>query len=93
MRELKRYTTELERRIMKVFRELGYIVFRSPLSMLPFDLLVVDPKNFVIKFVEIKKSEKSKLTERQQKFKQLFEEEKLWRVKYEVIYYDSFRKE
>ena len=64
--------------------KLGYRVYRVPMSLLPFDILAINPDKNEILFVEVK-SEKSRLSKRQEEFKKMIDAMPNWYVRYRVL--------
>jgi len=62
-----------ERKVVEFLSNLGYKVWRVPMSLLPFDILAVDVEDKEIRFVEVK-TLKSKLSPRQLWFAKLIEQ-------------------
>jgi len=79
----KRQATKQEIAVCEKYFKLGYEVYRSPMSLLPFDVLAIHPEKGEILFIEVK-SGKAELSRRQREFKALIDRRLIWKVKYHV---------
>ena len=69
--------------MLNKYSKSGYIVYRVPMSNMPFDILAVNPSTKEVLFIEVK-SRKSRLSERQLRFKKIIESINDWKVRYVV---------
>ena len=69
--------------VLRKYESEGYLVYRVPMSNMPFDIVAVNPAKKEILFIEVK-SRKSTLSERQRRFKAVIEMHEEWEVKYKV---------
>lgn len=69
--------------VLRKYESEGYLVYRVPMSNMPFDIVAVNPARKEILFIEVK-SRKSSLSERQRRFKAVIEMHEEWEVKYIV---------
>jgi len=69
--------------VLKKYESEGYLVYRVPMSNMPFDILAVHPNLGKILFIEVK-SKGGSLTPRQKHFKDTIERRYEWEVEYVV---------
>jgi len=79
----KRRATKEEVEVMKKYFMQGYEVYRSPMSLFPFDILAVNPRTGEILFIEVKHGD-AKLSRRQKEFEEMINKSRYWRVRYVV---------
>jgi len=79
----KRRATKEEVEVMKKYFMQGYEVYRSPMSLFPFDILAANPRIGEILFIEVKHRD-AKLSKRQKEFEEIISKSRYWRVKYVV---------
>jgi len=82
--KIRRYGFEKEREALTKLSKEFDLVYRVPMSNLPFDILCVSTKNREIVFVEVK-SPYSNLSDRQNKFMNIINSFDNWKVRYEVL--------
>lgn len=82
--KIRRYGFEKEREALTKLSKEFDLVYRVPMSNLPFDILCISIKNREIVFVEVK-SPYSNLSDRQNKFMNVINSFDNWKVRYEVL--------
>lgn len=80
----KKSGIEKEREAIKILSEKYDIVYRVPMSLLPFDVLCISKNRGEIVFVEVK-SKHSILSDRQNNFMNIINSRSSWNVRYEVL--------
>jgi len=82
---LKKLGNIVEYEAMRYLEASGYKVYRVPMSLLPFDILAINPKTNEVLFVEVKRSN-GRLSKRQEKFRELINSNHNWKVSSKVMY-------
>lgn len=83
MNQMKRIGFLKEYLVLKKYESKGYIVYRVPMSNMPFDILAINKNTGEILFIEVK-SKGSRLSMRQEMFREMIEMRSDWIVKYVV---------
>lgn len=80
----KKSGIEKEREAVEILSKKYELVYRVPMSLLPFDILCISKSKGEIVFVEVK-SKNSTLSDRQNNFMNIINSRSNWNVRYEVL--------